>query len=45
MERSSYLTGMTGFMGDGSVKKNLYVLKLRGSDVELVQEIKVRIAS
>jgi ABC-type branched-subunit amino acid transport system substrate-binding protein len=35
----TYLTGKIGLMEDGSVKKTLYVIKLKGSDTELVGEI------
>ena len=35
----TYLTGKIGLMEDGSVKKTLYVVKLNGSDTELIEEI------
>ncbi len=35
----TYLTGKIGLMEDGSVKKTLYVIKLKGSDTELIGDI------
>ena len=35
----TYLTGKIGLMEDGSVKKTLYIIKLKGSDTELIEEV------
>ncbi len=41
IDNEMYLTGTIGLMEDGSVKKNIFVVKLNRSDTELVEEIKL----
>jgi hypothetical protein len=41
IDNGMYLTGRIGLMEDGSVKKTIFVVKLNGSDTELIEEIKL----
>jgi ABC-type branched-subunit amino acid transport system substrate-binding protein len=41
IDNQMYLTGRIGLMDDGSVNKTVFVVKLNGSDTELIEEIKL----